>query len=321
MASERNVETFSDRYSYYRDAVLNRNTLQNVTVVPVKVALRFSRRKPLGGIGGVIFLAMIVAAILANVISPFDPLEQHLTHRYSPPGETETAEEGGRTFVLGTDNLGRDTLSRMIHGARISLYVSLISVAIGSTAGAMIGIFSAYRGGTFDLIVQRVIDAMLSFPGLILALGIMAMLGPSLKNVIIVLIVLFTPGSTRLIRSAALSIKETVYVDAARAIGSSNTRIMVKHIAPNVTAPFIIFATMNLGIAIVVESSLSFLGAGSPPDLPTWGGSLAVAGQHYVEISPWLVVFPCVTITIAVFGLNLLGDALRDVLDPRLRGT
>lgn len=320
MLSGRNAESISDRYEYLRGAVLNRTTLHNVTVAPVKTSLKFARRKPLGGIGGVIFLAMIIAAILAGVISPYDPLKQHLVHRYAEPGVENTMKDGG-TFYLGTDNLGRDTLSRLLFGARISLYVSLISVAIGSTAGFMIGIFSAYRGGTFDLIVQRLIDAMLSFPGLILALGIMAMLGPSLKNVVIVLIVLFIPGATRIIRSTALSVKETVYVDAAKAIGSTQWRIMRQHIAPNCLAPFIIFATMNLGIAIVVESSLSFLGAGSPPDKATWGGSLAVAGQHYVEISPWLVIFPCIVITIAVFGLNLLGDALRDVLDPRLRGT
>ena len=320
MFSERKVETLGDRQAYWRAAVFNRTTLQNVTVGPGKAAVTFARRKPLGGIGGVIFLGMIIAAILAGFIAPFDPLKQHLFQRYVEPGTENTGAEGG-TFLLGTDNMGRDTLSRLLFGARISLYVSLVSVAIGSTAGAIVGIFSAFRGGTLDLILQRVIDAMLSFPGIILALGIMAMLGPSLRNVIIVLVIYFTPAATRIMRSAALSVKETVYVDAARAIGASEWRIMFRHIAPNCMATFIIFATMNLGIAIVVEASLSFLGVGSPPDLPTWGGTLAIAGQQQLEVSPWLLMFPCLAITIAVLGLNLLGDALRDVLDPRLRGT
>ena len=321
MAGERNVRTVEALSIYLRDTVLNRTALRGVTVVPLRASMRFARRKPLGGIGGAIFLGMIITAILANFVAPFDPYKSHLTHRYSPPGEKQTEAEGGRTFLLGTDNLGRDNLSRLLYGARISLYVGLISVAIGVTAGALLGVVTGYLGGTVDLAFQRVVDAMLAFPGLILALAIMAVLGPSVRNVIIVLVILFIPGSTRIIRSTALSIKETVYVDAARAIGANHLRIMRHHVGPNCVAPYIIFATMNLGLAIVIEASLSFLGLGSPPDVPSWGGSLALSGQHYVEISPWLVVFPCIAITIAVFGFNLLGDALRDVLDPRLRGT
>ena len=187
--------------------------------------------------------------------------------------------------------------------------------------GALLGILSAYVGGTIDLLFQRLVDSFMAFPALIFALGIMAVLGASLNNVILVLVLVFIPGASRIVRAEALAIKETVYVEAARAVGSSDLRIMFRHIMPNCLAPYIVFATANLGFAIVVEASLSFLGVGTPPDVPSWGGMLSIAGQKYVEVSPWLLIFPSVAISIVVFGFNLFGDALRDVLDPRLRGT
>ena len=283
--------------------------------------VRFGRQKPLGAMGGIVLVGLVVVAAVANWVAPLDPYKTNLKFKYAEPGVKIAEEEGGERFLLGTDQLGRDILSRLIHGAQISLKVALISVGIGVTAGALMGIVSAYLGGAVDLIVQRLVDAFMAFPALILALGIMALLGPSLTNVIMVLIIIFIPGSSRVIRSAALSVKETVYVESARAIGSSNLRIMFRHVLPNCMAPYIVFATANLGVAIVAEASLTFLGAGTPIDVPSWGGMLAQAGKSYIEVSPWLLALPALAIFVIVFGSNLLGDALRDVLDPRLRGT
>jgi ABC-type dipeptide/oligopeptide/nickel transport system permease subunit len=222
---------------------------------------------------------------------------------------------------LGGDQLGRDVFSRLVYGARISLEVGLLSVFFGITLGAFIGITSAYFGGKTDLIVQRVMDAMMAFPALILALAIMAILGASITNVVIALAVVFIPGAARTIRAQALSIKEVDYVLAARAVGAGDWRIILCHMAPNCVPTYIVLATISLGFAIVVEASLSFLGVGVPPEVPSWGGMLTGAAQNYVKVAPWLGVFPGLAIAIVVFAWNLLGDALRDVLDPRLRGT
>ena len=287
----------------------------------LKTLVRFGRQKPLGAMGGIVLVVLVVVAIIASSVAPLDPYKTNLKYKFVSPGVKTLEEEGGERFLLGTDQIGRDILSRLMHGARISLYVGLISVGIGVTAGALSGIISAYLGGQVDLLVQRVVDAFMAFPALVLALGMMAVLGPSLNNVILVLVIIFIPGSSRVVRAEALRVKETVYIEAAKAIGSSNVRIMFRHVLPNCMAPYIVFATANLGVAIVTEASLTFLGAGTPPDVPSWGGMLAVGGSGYVEVSPWLLAFPALTIFIVVFGFNLLGDALRDVLDPRLRGT
>ena len=282
-----------------------------------KPLMRFVRRKPLGAIGGVILVILIIVAIITPFVQPQDPSDIHIFERYAAPGATVE----GETFYLGSDQLGRDVLSRLMNGARISLYVAFVSVGIGVTLGALLGMVTAYVGGHLDLLFQRIVDSMMSFPALIFAMGIMAVLGASLNNIIFTLVIILMPGSSRIIRSEALVVKETVYVEAARAIGSSDWRIIFRHVLPNCLSPYIVFATANLGFAIVVEASLSFLGVGVPPDVPSWGGMLAVAGQKYVEVSPWLVVFPSIAISLVVFGFNLFGDALRDVLDPRLRGT
>ena len=284
----------------------------------LRQTIRFVRRNPLGGVGGLIVLVLVIAAISAPYVAPLDPDLIRLGDKYASPGELNS---DGERYLLGSDQLGRDIFSRLMMGARISLRVGLISVAIGVTAGALIGIATAYLGGIIDLLFQRIVDGMMAFPGLILALGIMAVLGASERNVIIVLIILFIPGSARVVRSTALAVKETVYIDAARAIGCSDMRIIFRHLMPNCVAPYIVFATANLGVAIIVEASLSFLGVGTPIDVPSWGGMLSYAGTKYVEVAPWLLVFPSIVIFIVVFGFNLLGDALRDTLDPRLRGT
>ena len=284
----------------------------------------FARKKPLGAIGAVIVVVIVLLAILAPFIVPFDPLEVHVTSRFAGPGDAVKdagGEDTGGRYWLGSDSLGRDTLTRLIYGARVSIYVSLASVSIGVTLGALIGIISAYFGGTVDLIVQRIVDTFMAFPSIILALAIVAVAGASLQNVVLALVIILIPGAARIVRSQALAIKEMDYILAGRAVGSSNRRLIFLHILPNCMAPYIVFATANLGFAIVIEAALSFLGAGTPLDTPTWGGMLAFAGQKYVEVSPWLIVFPSVAISVAVFGFNMLGDALRDVLDPRLRGT
>ncbi len=283
---------------------------------PVLAFGRFTRNRPLGGLGALVLVALVLVAIFAPLISPADPAELATKDKYASPGQVNS---NGHRYLIGSDQLGRDTLSRIIYGSRIALRIGLISVAIGVTAGALIGVFTAYMGGKLDLLVQRVVDAMMAFPALILALGIVGLLGASETNVIITLVVLFIPGSSRVVRSEALRVRASDYVDASRSVGCSDLRIILRHVMPNCMAPYIVFATANLGLAIVVEASLSFLGVGASIDEPSWGGMLREAGGKYLEVSPWLIVFPSLAIAIVVFSVNLLGDALRDVLDPRLR--
>ena len=273
--------------------------------------VNFAQRKPLGAFGAIIMIILVVVAALAPVIATDDPRLTNASQRFSPPG--------GETW-LGGDQIGRDVFSRLVYGTRISLVVGLLSVCFGVTIGAFIGIVSGYFGGITDLAIQRVMDAMMSFPALILALAIMAILGASVTNVVIALSAVFIPGAARTIRSQALSIKEVDYVLAARAVGAGDWRIIMRHMAPNCAATFIVLASISLGWAIVVEASLSFLGVGIPPDVPSWGGMLNGVAQNSLDVAPWLGVFPGLAIAITVFAVNLLGDALRDVLDPRLRG-
>lgn len=272
----------------------------------------FSRQKPLGAIGGGILVVLIIIAVLAPVISPFDPEEIHSEHLFAPPGGF---------LPLGGDSVGRDVMSRLFYGGRISLFVGLVSVGIGITLGSLLGVASAYIGGGFDLIVQRFVDAFIAFPGIILALAIMAVLGSSVTNIIIALVLVLAPSAIRTVRSQALAIKEMDYILAVTAVGANGTRIVLRHMVPNCMAIFMILATLNLGYAIIVEASLSFLGVGVPPNVATWGSMLAEGGVSYIDKAPWLAVLPGVALSLAVFGVNLLGDAFRDVLDPRLRGT
>ena len=272
---------------------------------------QFCRRKPLGAIGGGITLILVVVALLAPVISPSPPRETRAEFVHAPPQ---------RAFLLGTDHVGRDVLSRLMHGARISLYVGLGSVLIGITAGFVVGVASTYGGGPIDLSVQRVVDALMALPGLIIALAIIAVLGSSLNNVIIAIIIGMIAPVVRTVRSQVLSIKELDYITAARAVGASPFRLIFRHIVPNCFAIYLILASYYLGFAIIVEASLSFLGVGAPPDVPSWGGMLTRAAQEHVKTAPWVAIFPGLAIFIVVLGFNLLGDALRDVFDPRLRG-
>ncbi len=272
---------------------------------------RFVRRKPTGAIGAAIILLMIFTAIFADRIARYDPYQIRTDRLFTPPG----AE-----FWLGTDDFGRDLFSRIVHGSRISLYVGILAVLFGTTNGALWGLISGYFGGRTDFIIQRVMDALMAFPTLVLALAIVAALGQSTTNVILAVGIVLTPTANRVIRSVVLSIKQNVYIEAARAIGASELRIMFLHVLPNCIAPYIILATTALGTAILAEASLSFLGLGTPPPEPAWGSMLSGAAQRYIRQAPWMAIYPGVAISLAVFAFNMFGDALRDVLDPRLRG-
>ena len=279
---------------------------------PLPVALlRFCAHQPLGAFGAAVLIFAVVVAVLAPMLAPYSPTAIEVAEKFTPPFSKQ---------ILGTDELGRDVLSRLIFGARISMSVSLLSVGIAISAGTLIGIFSAYSGGKTDLAIQRLVDTMMAFPAIIMALALMAALGASQTNVIVALVVILLPGAVRVVRSQVLSIKEQDYTLAARAIGAGSTRIMLRHILPNVMATYIVLSTITLGYAIVVEASLSFLGVGIPPDIASWGGMLNLGATTYIDVSPWLSVFPGITIAVIVFSVNLLGDSLRDVLDPRLRG-
>ena len=280
----------------------------------VQKLVNFARSKPLGAVSAIIILVTILAAMVSYAVPgvlPHDPLDVRAhEEKYLSPQPSAW---------LGSDHLGRDELSRLIAGSQISIYVGLLSVGIGVTLGALIGILSAYVGGIVDLAIQRLVDAMMAFPPIILALGLVAVLGGSANNVIIALLVILLPGTIRVIRSQVLSIKELDYTLAAQAIGAGSIRIMLRHILPNVVASYIVLGTITLGFAIIIEASLSFLGVGVPPDIPTWGGMLT-RGTEEIRIAWWLAVFPGIAISVVVFAINFLGDALRDTLDPRLRG-
>jgi len=273
--------------------------------------LRFCRRKPLGAIGGLIVLAMLVMALGASWIAPYPYDETIRDARLQAPSARHW---------MGTDNLSRDLWSRIVYGARVSITVGFGAVALAAVLAAAIGVTSAYFGGAYDLIVQRIVDGWMSFPALVIVLSLMAVLGPGLLNVILALAILGTATQSRVIRSATLAVKEQPFVEAARAAGAGHARIILAHLLPNVAATVIILATIGLGVAILAESALSFLGFGVPPPHPSWGGMLSGSGRTYMYQAPWIAVWPGVAISLAVFGFNMLGDALRDVLDPRLRG-
>jgi peptide/nickel transport system permease protein len=278
---------------------------------PLLLVLRFCRRKPLGAIGAVIVLALIVLAVFANRIAPYTYDETIRGARMKPPSAQ---------FWMGTDNLGRDIWSRVVYGARISVTVGFATVALTTLLATVIGISSAYLGGAYDILVQRVVDAWISFPALVIVLSLLAALGPGLLNLILALSILGAAGTSRVIRGAALSTMQNPYVEAARALGSGHSRVILRHVLPNVMATVIILATIGLGTVILAESALSFLGFGIPPPYPSWGGMLSGSGRSFMYRAPWMALFPGAAISLAVFGFNMFGDALRDLLDPRLRG-
>jgi peptide/nickel transport system permease protein len=275
------------------------------------ILVQLLKTKPLGAFGGFIVLALIIVALAAPIIAPFGPNEIH--------GE-KTVEAPSRTFYFGTDALARDVFSRIVYGARVSLMVGFGAISLSTTLATIIGILSGYFGGMFDTIVQRIVDAMMSFPWLIIMLTVMAVLGPGIPNVILALAIAGFSGASRVIRSAVLAIKESDYVMAARSVGCKQWMVLLRHILPNVAAPIIVLATLGLGNAILAEAALSFLGFGVPPPAPSWGRMLSGDGLDWMLQGPWLVIFPGLAISSAVFGFNMLGDALRDLLDPKLTG-
>jgi peptide/nickel transport system permease protein len=272
---------------------------------------RFVRRKPLGAIGGVIVVAMLLMAVFAEAIAPYKYDETIRGARMQAPSATHW---------LGTDNLSRDMWSRVVYGARVSVTVGFATIALATLAATALGVSSAYFGGVYDLVLQRIVDAWLSFPYLIIILSVMAVLGPGMLNVILSLAVIVTATSSRVIRGATLTLMGSQYIEAAQAMGCGHARIILRHLMPNVAATIIILATIGLGAVILAESALSFLGFGVPPPYPSWGAMLSGSGRTYMFRAPWMAIWPGVAISLAVFGFNMLGDALRDVLDPRLRG-
>ena len=268
-------------------------------------------QKPLGAIGAFIVVGLMLLAIFADHIAPYAYDETIAGARMKAPSAQ---------FWMGTDNLARDIWSRVVYGARISVTVGFATVALVIVLATAIGVTSAYVGGTVDVLVQRVVDAWMSFPALVIVLSMLAALGPGLLNLILALSILGAAGTSRVIRGAVLSTLENPYVEAARALGVGHLRIIVRHIIPNVMATIIILATVALGTVILAESALSFLGFGVPPPYPSWGGMLSGSGRSFMYHAPWMALCPGAAISLAVFGFNMLGDALRDLLDPRLRG-
>jgi peptide/nickel transport system permease protein len=272
---------------------------------------RFARRKPMGVVGILIVCLLVVMALFAGPIARHNPDQVRALQRFQPPGSA---------FWFGTDDFGRDVFSRVVYGARISLEIGIAAVLLGTSVGALVGLISGYFGGRVDLVVQRVMDALMAFPTLVLALAVVAALGASLPNVIAAVALTLIPSANRVVRSVALSVRATDYVMAARALGGSEWRVVFIHVLPNCFAPYVIIATANLGTAILAEAALGFLGLGVPPPTPAWGSMLSGAAQNHLYRAPWMAVYPGVAISLAVFGFNMFGDALRDVLDPRLRG-
>ena len=270
-----------------------------------------AQRYILGTAGLFILLLFVWVAISADLIARYDPLSVDSAHRLAAPDWRHW---------MGTDSFGRDVWSRIIHGARISLAVGIGSTALGCSIGVMVGLASGYLSGWVDLLFQRVTDILQALPLLVLALVMTAALGPSLPNVIIAIAIPLIPTVARVIRANTLALREQPFVEAAKSIGMSETRIALRHVLPNTLAPLIVLATAQLGSTILTEASLSFLGLGIPEPYPSWGRMLSESAAEYVRTAPWLVIFPGIAISLAVFGTNLFGDALRDILDPRQRG-
>jgi len=270
----------------------------------------FIRKKPLGAAGAFIIAVMLLVALFAARLAPYDPYAADYGAQFMRPS-------GAHWF--GTDEFGRDVLSRIMYGARIALFVGFVASFVGCTLGALLGVISAYAGGTVDLCLERLMDILLAFPLLILALAIASILGPAVQNVVVAISIPIIPRAARVVRSSALSVKENPYVEAAGSLGASRPRVVFQHIVPNVLAPYIIILTAQLGSAILTEAALSYLGLGTAEPTPSWGLMLSGSASAYAEKAPWIALFPGIAISLAVFGFNLFGDSLRDALDPRLR--
>jgi len=273
--------------------------------------VRLAKEKPMGLVGGIVVLILLFLGIFADVLAPYGFNEIHLKDRLKPPSAQ---------YLMGTDSLGRDELSRVIYGGRISVVVGLGASALATAIAAVIGLSSGFIGGKFDIIVQRFVDAWLAFPAMILLLTGMALIGPGITQITLVLGIAVGIGSSRLLRSGVIAIRENIYVQAAKSIGASTGRVLLRHILPNVTPLIVIFFTVSIAGMIIGEAALSFLGFGVPPPQPSWGGMLSAEGRAYMMQAPWLALWPGLALTIVVYGVNMFGDAIRDLIDPRLRG-
>jgi peptide/nickel transport system permease protein len=265
----------------------------------------------LGVLGLAVILMLVLTAVFAPVLAPYDPTSTQFRSLRKP----------NAVNYFGTDDKGRDIFSRVIHGSRTSLEVGIIATAVGVIGGTLVGLFSGYFGGWTDTIIQRVMDALMAFPVLILALIMIAVVGSSIRNLMVVVGIAIIPLIGRIVRGAVLSEKQNAYIEAARTIGARPGRVLLRHILPNLFAPLIVIATSLLAASILVEASLSFLGLGTPPPTPSWGTDLSGQARRFFMHAPWMAVFPGVALSLVVFGFNLLGDSLRDILDPRLRGS
>lgn len=277
----------------------------------VDLVMRLVREKPLGTFGAIVVLAMLITGIFADLVAPYGMLDINTSRMLEPPSTDH---------LLGTDNLGRDVLSRMIYGARISMIVSVAGSALTVIVAVTIGIFSGFYGGKFDIIVQRFVDGFMSFPWVFLVLTIINLTGPGMTQVILVLGLIWGMRNSRLIRSTVIGLREDIYIQAAVAVGCSTYRILGRHILPNIMPPVIILFTISMGYMILAEATISFLGYGIPPPQPSWGGMLSMEGRQFMEVAPTLALWPGLALALAVFGVNMLGDAIRDLLDPRMRG-
>ena len=273
--------------------------------------IRTIRRKPLGAFGGVLVVFVLTVAVFADVLENFDPIEPHYDDRLI---------NSSSTYWMGTDQFGRDIFSRLLHGTRISMIVGFSAITIASLGGGILGIIVGYRGGVLDLAVQRIVDILMAFPTIIMAMVVVTALGTSMFAFIFAIALVQSPNISRITRAVTLSIRERGYIDAARAIGVSEPRLILRHILPNTVSPWIVMATAELGTAILTESTLSFLGIGIQEPNASLGTMLTGVAQQYRHEAPWMVIWPGVAISIAVFGLNIFGDAIRDLLDPRQRG-
>ncbi|MCC6174828.1 MAG: ABC transporter permease [Chloroflexi bacterium] len=270
--------------------------------------LALVRSQPIGALGAMVVAIVVLMAALAPVIAPYEPTEQ-TTRRLTAPNAQ---------YLLGADEFGRDVLSRLVYGARISLYVGMVSVAIALVVGGVLGLVAGYYRGWPDALLMRLVDIMLAFPGIILAIVMVGMLGPGLNSSLVALGVVYAPTFARLARASTMVVSREEYATAARALGAGDRRILGRHIAPNILAPLITQASLAFSTAILAEAALSFLGLGTQPPEPSWGLMLG-SGRKFMEVAPWLAVYPGLAIMLAVLGFNLLGDGLRDVLDPRAR--
>jgi len=278
----------------------------------VNVILRILKEKPLATVGGIAVLLLFFTGVFADVIAPHGYNDVVLADRLLPPSGL---------YIFGTDQLGRDLFSRVVYGTRISIYVGLGAPAIALVLSTILGCISAYFGGKTDMVIQRFVDAVMCFPGIVIMLTVIALTGPGLVQIILVLGILDgIGGRVRVVRSAVLSIKQSMYVEAAKAVGSPDAKTLIKHILPNITAPLIILFTVSMGGAILTEATLSFLGFGVPPPYPSWGGMLSKEARVYMDQAPWLALWPGLALALVVWGINMLGDGLRDILDPRLSG-